>query len=108
LACMYLSVCAGTKESDLVPVFRRGVLLDASETAFVILLGVGGHTTAGKFFENSFFDSPTFKPLAKSTTAMNEARIKVGRCNFTLTPHLRSHVDGGQQEAQGLLSKQGR
>jgi hypothetical protein len=76
---MYLRDCAGTKESDLVPVFRRGVLLDGRDIAVVILLGVGGQTTAGKFFENSLVESPTFRPLATKTTAIAEARMRVGR-----------------------------
>ena len=67
------------KESDLVPVLRKGVLFDGTEIAVVISLGVGGQTTAGKFLENSLFESPTFKPFAAKTTAIAEARIKVAR-----------------------------
>jgi hypothetical protein len=63
----------------LVPVFRRGVLLEVSDIEVVTLLGVGGHTTAGKFFENSLFESPAFNPLATNTTDKSEARISVGR-----------------------------
>jgi hypothetical protein len=78
-ACIYLRVCAGTKESDFVPVLRNGVLFDGKDIAVVILLGVGGHTTAGKFVENSLFDRPAFNPLAAKTTATVDNTIRVGR-----------------------------
>ena len=76
---VYLRVCEGTKERDLVPVLRNGVLLDGREIAVVILAGVGGHTTAGKLVEYSFVDRPTFNPLAANTTATAEITISVGR-----------------------------
>jgi hypothetical protein len=58
---------------------RNGVLLDGSEIAVVILDGVGGHTTAGKFVEYSLLDRPTFNPFAAKTTAIAEITISVGR-----------------------------
>jgi hypothetical protein len=76
---MYLRVCEGTKASDLVPVLRNCVLVDASETADVIFAGVGGQTTAGKFVENSLFERPTFSPFAANTTASAEIKISAGR-----------------------------
>jgi hypothetical protein len=79
LVWVYLRVCEGTKERDLVPVLRNGVFVDGREIAVVILIGVGGHTTAGKLVEYSFFDRPTFNPFAASTTATAEITINVGR-----------------------------
>ena len=79
LICVYLRVCEGTKERDFVPVLRNGVLFDGKEIAVVILAGVGGHTTAGKFVEYSLLERPTFKPFAAKTTATAETKISVGR-----------------------------
>jgi len=79
LVWVYLRVCEGTKERDLVPVLRNCVFVDGREIAVVILAGVGGHATAGKLVEYSFVDRPTFIPFAASTTATAEITINVGR-----------------------------
>jgi hypothetical protein len=76
---VYRRVCDGTKEGDLDPVLRKGVLADAREIVVVILAGVGGQTTAGKLVEYSFLDRPTFNPFAANTTAIAEVKISVGR-----------------------------
>ena len=103
LVWVYLSVCEGTKERDLVPVLRNCVLFDGSEIAVVILAGVGGHTTAGKLVEYSFVDRPTFSPFAASTTATAEITISVGRWNLMPTPHLQFRVDGDLQAERARL-----
>ena len=95
--CVYLRVCEGTKESDLVPVFRNGVLVEGSEIAVVIFVGVGGHATAGKFVENSLSERPTFRALAAKTVATAETTIRVGRLNLMPTPHLQFRGDGDLQ-----------
>ena len=95
-------VCAGTKESDLVPVRRMGVFVDGRDIVVIKFLGVGGHTTAGKFVENLLVVRPTFNPLAISKTAMAEVARRVGRWNLMPTPHLQSHGGGDLLEVPEL------